>query len=1082
MRESKRARTAPFPQRPRSMRRAATGRAGSAPIPPDATIGSTSAPVADAEEPLPPTVVSALAEPTNPGREPGANHLPADQSGEGHCLSSGANHGEEHGEDGSPMSLLSDDSLSLALSRLPTRFALTSLAFVCRRWRRLALRHCVRELRPSPLTLRATGCFASADALADLVRRFSDSLRAIELRPPETSARGCRRGGGGRGKGKAAAEGDGAKPITVGEILRRAPMLEEVTITSCFSGSEGDGNIIPTVADNSTLSVIISSAASTNTTASGPAAATGRGSNSGSSSGASARNSSAGSGSSRSSGRGNGGSGFRHEVLKLGVPMRPLEFVRGALPHLPRSLQTLNLHANHFLSAGACLPGSEGGEGGQGEDAWGERNAEAAGWRGEGSGSGSGSGEEEEEQGEAGEGASGDDSESRLPLPHHATPHDSFLYALTSSLPSLRSLDLDTPSSLSPSAVLHLPLSLPRLTALSLCSNAITWPTVFSLLSLAPSLRCLSLVSSALTSTAARPRRPPFPSFTAPGPSSLESFPFSPSALPMGATTSRIPTAAAPSSFPSALLSSLPLLASLRLYTSPHRSVQWDLPPAHSLLHALLALPPAAAAATRTSIPPTPPTDAATTTTTTAAAAKPSVAEISLPAASAAGTAAISSTALGAQLPVLAAAGTRPAATCGSMGGSGPMPRIGFGAGAAGVGAAATGRPWGVGSIGSVGASPLRSLHAQHTFSASWQTIGVCCHGLTELDLSFPPRPFAPSSWGGAAAEGLTGIEEIVLCGTLSMLPRLERLALPSANDQVLRHVARCCPRLSCLLAQPHILATSPDSHLPRCPPLPHVTDDGIRALAHGCTRLVHLSMAGCVRVGSAVRQLAYHCQQLRVLRLEGSGVDDKAVTGALFGGAWKWPAGNSTSAAAAGSGGRGTGGVVQLLLPKLMLLDLWGCAAVTSELLFAILHAAKELAATAAATRGDGGADKPVIEVEAGSTEMRRHAQKHAKHGGQNMQEEKGEEVVERRLNGQQLQLRRLMLSPVVLKGPKGNGKEGAKNKGKAIVDVEGVDVTAVLQGLKEELPSLLITSGRTAKELLPWDGFIHWRQPWDD
>ncbi|CAI5515163.1 unnamed protein product [Closterium sp. Naga37s-1] len=742
-------------------------------------------------------------------------------------------------------------------------------------------------------------------------------------------------------------------------------MLEEVTIISCFAGSEEDGARAAMTVD-SLLSVIFSSAGSTNTTAAGPAFAAGRsqgsrssaGSNDGSSSGVSARNSSADSG----KGKGGGGSGFTRESRAVRVPMRPLEFVQGVLPRLPRSLQRLDLHANHFLSAGACLGGSDpegGGEPG-GEDLGGG-HAEAAARRREGRAGG-----EDEEQ--AGEGAGDGACERALPLPQHATPHDSFLYAVASSLPALRALDLDTPSRLSHAAVLHLPLALPRLTSLSLSSNAITWPTVFSLLALAPSLRCLSLVSSALTTSPSRPRRPAVPSSAPPGPSTLDSFPFPRPALAVGATAAMDPLSSTTSSSnPSALLSALPCtlpaLSSLRLYTAPHRSVQWDMSPAHSLLRALLALPAPPSASTRTPMAPTSSPGPASAATACAPDSGSAAAAVCVPISS--------STALAAQLPVLAATGTRsPAAAYGSTGGSGLMARIASRAGAAGAGAAATGGPRGVGSIGSVGACSLRSLHAQHTFSASWQSIGVCCHGLTELDLSFPPRPHSPSTWGGAAAQGgLTGIEEIVLCGTLSMLPHLQRLALPSANDQVLTHVARCCPNLSSLLAQPHILATSPDASLPRCPPQPHVTDDGVRALAHGCTRLVHLSLAGCVRVGSAVRQLAYHCQQLRVLRLEGSAVDDKAVLGALFGGAWKWHAvhpssssaaagaaangaGGGASGAASVSGGRGTGGVVQLLLPRLVLLDLWGCAAVTSELLLAILQAARELAAAAAEAR----------------------------------------------------------------------------------------------------------------------------------
>ncbi|CAI5503155.1 unnamed protein product [Closterium sp. Naga37s-1] len=170
---------------------------------------------------------------------------------------------------------------------------------------------------------------------------------------------------------------------------------------------------------------------------------------------------------------------------------------------------------------------------------------------------------------------------------------------------------------------------------------------------------------------------------------------------------------------------------------------------------------------------------------------------------------------------------------------------------------------------------------------------------LTTLDLSRtdvlrPPPP----------PDGEPGRSEEALCRAIRGLPLLERLALPLASDAVLLEISQSCPKLTALHAQPlarfvpvasaegsgsndflyYTSAYARASVRVALPAVqPRVTDAGVLAIANGCTRLVQLSLGGCVNVGPVgLRQLARRCGRLEVLRLARTRVDDAAVVAAL--------------------------------------------------------------------------------------------------------------------------------------------------------------------------------------------------------
>ncbi|GBG66466.1 hypothetical protein CBR_g61509 [Chara braunii] len=146
----------------------------------------------------------------------------------------------------------------------------------------------------------------------------------------------------------------------------------------------------------------------------------------------------------------------------------------------------------------------------------------------------------------------------------------------------------------------------------------------------------------------------------------------------------------------------------------------------------------------------------------------------------------------------------------------------------------------------------LEELHLQSRFQSTWQTVSVWCPSLRCLDLSHSSR----------SAHTFTEVDEVVLEGALQLMTRLERLALPTATDDILRAVGKHCPLLVELRFQGH---ESQSKLLPRLP----VTDRGVVAIAEHCPFLRVLSLAGCRNVtASSARALAFHCQMLEVLHL----------------------------------------------------------------------------------------------------------------------------------------------------------------------------------------------------------------------
>ncbi|CAI5489368.1 unnamed protein product [Closterium sp. Naga37s-1] len=340
--------------------------------------------------------------------------------------------------------------------------------------------------------------------------------------------------------------------------------------------------------------------------------------------------------------------------------------------------------------------------------------------------------------------------------------------------------------------------------------------------------------------------------------------------------------------------------------------------------------------------------------------------------------------------------------------------------------------------------TPLRAFHAQNSPSSTWQLVGHLFRQLTTLDLS-QTEPHRPSSHLNSGSPEWKRSEE-VLCQAIRDLPLLERLALPLASDAVLTAVSESCPNLTALHAQPlarfiavasaaasaanDFLLTTSSSYSRTClrvapPPVQsHVTDAGVVAIANGCTRLVQLSLGGCVNVGPVgLRQLARRCGRLEVLRLARTAVDDAAVVVALFGDTWH---ADATAGAASTAS-------LQLQLPQLVLLDLFDCPGVSSGLLLSLLAAARELA-------GNGGDGEEVRAGREGS-----------------------------RPGLQDFKLQRLLVSHGVIAGKEG-GKEG-EGSGSGVA---GVDLRVAAREVGMLLPGLVVTCRRMAEHVLPWDGFF--------
>ncbi|CAI6012554.1 unnamed protein product [Closterium sp. NIES-65] len=376
---------------------------------------------------------------------------------------------------------------------------------------------------------------------------------------------------------------------------------------------------------------------------------------------------------------------------------------------------------------------------------------------------------------------------------------------------------------------------------------------------------------------------------------------------------------------------------------------------------------------------------------------------------------------------------------------------------------------------------------------------------LTTLDLSrtevlrSPPPP-----------DGEPGRSEEALCRAIRGLPLLERLALPLASDAVLLEISQSCPKLTALHAQPlarfipvasaegsgtndFLYYTSSYARASVRIALPavqwRVTDAGVLAIANGCTRLVQLSLGGCVNVRPAAwRQLARRCGRLEVLRLPRTRVDDAAVVAALFGDSWHGGVGvNGATTAGAAPGippgsdataaaGRASSAPVplQLHLPRLVLLDLFGCPGLTSALLLALLAVARELAGNNEKHGADGVAEE--VERDGEGEEEKALV-------GEDVGHDNGRKKARGYCGLQEFRLRRLLVSPEVIvgdgwRGSEEGGSEGVLGDGGGNSGGRGssdyVDLRLVAREVGMLLPQLVVTARRTAEHVLPWDGFF--------
>ncbi|CAI5934939.1 unnamed protein product [Closterium sp. NIES-64] len=575
---------------------------------------------------------------------------------------------------------------------------------------------------------------------------------------------------------------------------------------------------------------------------------------------------------------------------------------------------------------------------------------------------------------------------------------DLHVNTIAASLPNLRALNLDTPADITAACVEHVASTLPHLTALSLWSDAVTWESAALLLALLPSLQRLSLVSGALV-----PRASPQPGRAEAGAAAARDTSAnaaagaeaagSDDALSLFSSLSLAPPSAGDLFWCPSGSSLAPCRASLRLYLSPHRSVAWDQPPASSLLLALASGCHATSAEKDTN------------------------------------------------------------STSGGGSGGG-----GSGGGSSGSGRSSSSGSSGSGSGASLcvprpSSSSLRSFHAHNSPASTWLAVSHLFRHLTTLDLSrtevlrSPPPP-----------DGEPGRSEEALCRAIRGLPLLERLALPLASDAVLLEISQSCPKLTDLHAQPlarfipvasaegsgtndFLYYTSSYARASVRVALPavqwRVTDAGVLAIANGCTRLVQLSLGGCVNVRPAAwRQLARRCGRLEVLRLPRTRVDDAAVVAALFGDSWHGGVGvNGATAAGVAPGippgsdataaaGRASSAPVplQLHLPRLVLLDLFGCPGVTSALLLALSAVARELAGNDEKHRADGVAEE--VERDGEGEEEKALA-------GEDVGHENGRKKARGYCGLQEFRLRRLLVSPEVIVGDGWRGSEEGGSEG---------------------------------------------------
>lgn len=153
----------------------------------------------------------------------------------------------------------------------------------------------------------------------------------------------------------------------------------------------------------------------------------------------------------------------------------------------------------------------------------------------------------------------------------------------------------------------------------------------------------------------------------------------------------------------------------------------------------------------------------------------------------------------------------------------------------------------------------LSDFYVQSQFLRTWDTLKLVGRDLQVVDISHAASP-----------DFICSKRELdKLVWLIDYCPRVKRLALPHANDEVLLKVASTCHNLEELRFQGFGNGGSLNKL---------VTDIAIAQVTEKCTQLKVLSVGGCKRVtSSSLRFLANNCRKLHTLHLDGcQGVDDR--------------------------------------------------------------------------------------------------------------------------------------------------------------------------------------------------------------
>ncbi|GAQ84854.1 hypothetical protein KFL_002090060 [Klebsormidium nitens] len=179
--------------------------------------------------------------------------------------------------------------------------------------------------------------------------------------------------------------------------------------------------------------------------------------------------------------------------------------------------------------------------------------------------------------------------------------------------------------------------------------------------------------------------------------------------------------------------------------------------------------------------------------------------------------------------------------------------------------------------------------HQLHAFQASANQID----GPERWDWSWTPNlrvlDWGNTFWMRASNIRFSKRAARSLLETLLLLPRLERVVLADATDEMLVALGQHCPRLREIHIHGPEFALRPVEGLPRYPRVEEVTNRGVIALAEGCPHLRVVDVGHSLVSVGAVRALAFHCRELQVLILTGCrptptlpGIADDAVVALL--------------------------------------------------------------------------------------------------------------------------------------------------------------------------------------------------------